>query len=164
MHEQQPQIRHRPAQSYAAIRETVTMQGLPSAIDRGFPELFGWLASQSVGLSGPPFIRYLRVDMDAELTIELAAPVDIEPPAAGRIRPGMLPAGRYVTLLHVGPYDGLVNANAALRRWAQERGILWQIDDASIWGGRIERYLTDPSQEPDPSAWKTEVAYLIADD
>jgi effector-binding domain-containing protein len=164
MQEQQPQIQHRPAQSYAAIPEVVTMQGLPSAVDQGFPELFGWLVSHSVALAGPPFIRYLRVDMDAELTIELAAPVHIEPPAGERVRPGTLPAGRYVTLLHIGPYDGLVDANAALQRWAQEQGIRWQIDDASIWGGRIERYLTDPSQEPDPSAWQTELAYLIADD
>jgi len=161
---EEPQIQHLPAQSYAAVSETVTMPELPGAIDRGFSELFAWLASHSVELAGPPFIRYLKVDMDGELNIELAAPVSTEPPADGRIRLGTLPAGRYVTLLHVGHYDGLVDANAALQRWAQERGIRWQMDDASVWGGRVERYLTDPSQEPDPSTWKTELAYLIADD
>jgi effector-binding domain-containing protein len=163
MHEQQPQIEQRPAESYVAISETVTMQELPRVIDRDFRELFGWLESNSVAPAGPPFIRYVRVDMEAELEVELAAPVDVEPPADQRIRPGTLPAGRYVTLLHVGPYDHLMEANDKLQRWAREEGIRFQIDDASIWGGRVERYLTDPSQEPDPSTWKTELAFLIAD-
>jgi effector-binding domain-containing protein len=161
--EHQPQIQHQPAQPYVAIPEVVTMQGLPGVIDNDFRELFGWLASHSLAPAGPPFIRYLEIDMDAELSIELAVPVDVEPPADGRIRPGTLPAGRYVTFLHVGHYNGLVEANAELQRWAQERGIVWQFDDASRWGGRVERYVTDPSKEPDPSAWKTELAYLIAE-
>jgi hypothetical protein len=28
---------------------------------------------------------------------------------------------------------------------------------------RIEVYLTDPSSEPDPEKWETEVAYMLAD-
>ena len=164
MPEQQPQIQYRPAQSYVAIPEVVTMQGLPGVVDHDIPELFGWLASRSVAPAGPPFIRYLHVEMDAELRIELGVPVDVEPRVDGRIRSGTLQAGRYLTLLHVGPYAGLVQANAELQRWAQERGIRWQIDDASAWGGRVERYLSDPSQERDPSTWKTELAYLIADE
>lgn len=37
------------------------------------------------------------------------------------------------------------------------------MDGESTWIGRIERYLTDPSQEPDPSRWETEIAYLLDD-
>jgi hypothetical protein len=70
-----------------------------------------------------------------------------------------------VTLLHVGPYDGLVGANATLQEWAKERGIRWQMTDAgSRWAARFEQYLTDPSRESDPSRLETELAYLTADD
>jgi hypothetical protein len=31
------------------------------------------------------------------------------------------------------------------------------------WSGRIERYLTDPSTEPDMRQWKTELAFLADD-
>lgn len=159
---QQPQIEHRDAQPYAGIPVNVSMQGLAGAVDHAFPELFGWLAERSLTPAGAPFIRYLKVDMGSELEIELGVPVAAEPTGDERVRAGVLPAGRYITLLHVGPYDGLVQANAALQQWAQERGISWQMDDDSRWRGRVERYLTDPAQQPDPSEWETELAYLAA--
>ena len=161
---EEPHIEHRAPQPYVAIPFRVSMQQLAGAVDQGFPELFGWLASHALTPAGPPFIRYLEVSMDAELSIEVAVPVSTGPPAEGNIRAGVLPAGRYVTLLHVGPYDGLVEANATLQRWAQERNISWQMDSGSTWRGRVERYLTDPSQDRDPSTWQTEVAYLAAED
>jgi effector-binding domain-containing protein len=161
---EEPHIEHRGPQPYVAIPFRVRMQQLAGAVDQGFPELFGWLASHALTPAGPPFIRYLEVNMDADLNIEVAVPVSTDPPAEGNIRAGVLPAGPYVTLLHVGPYDGLVEANAMLQRWAQERNISWQMDGESTWRGRVERYLTDPSQERDPSTWQTEVAYLAAED
>jgi effector-binding domain-containing protein len=160
---QQPQVTQRPAQSYAAIPVTVRMANFAAAIDSGFPELFAWLAQHSLVPTGPPFIRYLRVDMDGELEVELAAPLDGAAPVDERVRGGVLPAGRYVTLLHVGPYDGLLQANATVQQWASERGLAWAMD-GSTWRGRVEHYLTDPAQEPDASRLQTEVAYLLADD
>jgi len=83
---------------------------------------------------------------------------------SGRVRPGVLPAGRYVVLRHTGHYDGLIDANAVLQRWAQERGLEFEMRDTpegSAWGGRFEEYITDPSTEPDPANWETDVAYLL---
>jgi effector-binding domain-containing protein len=159
-----PQIQARPAQHYAAIPVTVTMDSLGPAIDEGFPELFGWLAGQGLAPAGPPFVRYLVIDMARELRIELAVPVAAPVAASGRVQPGTLPAGRYVVLRHTGPYDGLVASNAALQEWAHERGIEFDTEDTPdglAWGGRAEHYLTDPRQEPDPAKWETDVAYLI---
>ena len=72
----EPQIQARAAQPYAAIRQTVTMDGISGAVDEAFPELFGWLSSNGIAPGGPPFIRYLVIDMTAELEIELA-PADL---------------------------------------------------------------------------------------
>jgi effector-binding domain-containing protein len=163
MPENEPHIEDRSAESYAAIPATVTMQTLAGAIDRILPELFGWLASQRLAPAGAPFIRYLRIDMDAELEIELGVPVAGPVPADERVRHGELPAGRYVILLHVGPYDGLIDANATLQDWAEERSVRLRREHGSTWGGRVERYLTDPSAEPDSSRWETELAYLVDD-
>lgn len=35
--------------------------------------------------------------------------------------------------------------------------------DGDRWGARIETYFTDPTVEPDPSRWTTEVAIRLAD-
>jgi hypothetical protein len=40
------------------------------------------------------------------------------------------------------------------------KGIEFDTQGAA-WRGRAEHYLTDPSQEPDPAKWETEVAYLV---
>jgi hypothetical protein len=78
----EPQIQARAALRYAAIPMTVTMGSISDAVDQAFPELFGWLAGNGLAASGPPFIRYLVIDMAAEMEIELGVPVDA--PVAGR--------------------------------------------------------------------------------
>jgi effector-binding domain-containing protein len=101
--------------------------------------------------------------MGRELEVEFGVPVETETIADTRVRAEILPAGRYVTLLHVGPYDGLVAANAALQRWARDRGITWDMDEGVVWRARVEHYLTNPVEQPDSSRWETELAYLTAD-
>jgi effector-binding domain-containing protein len=160
---EEPHVQQREPQAYAGLPLTVTMETLPGAVDAGFPELFGWLGAHEVAPAGPPFIRYHVIDMEGELELELGVPVAVPVPGGDRIRPGVLPGGRYVTLLHTGPYDGLVAANAALQDWARRNGVaLASSADGRHWPGRVEHYLTDPSAEPDPARWQTEVAYLTA--
>ena len=69
------QIQRREAQSYAALPMQVTMDTLAGAVDQAFPELFGWLARHAIAPAGPPFIRYLVIDMAAGLQIEMGVPV-----------------------------------------------------------------------------------------
>jgi effector-binding domain-containing protein len=161
----EPQIQVRAAQHYAAIPATVPMDGISAAVDDAYPELFGWLASQGIPPAGPPFIRYLVIDMARELQLELGVPVAAPIAASGRIQPGTLPGGRYVVLRHTGPYDGLVASNEALQQWAADHGVEFDAsvaDEVSTWRGRAEHYLTDPSKEPDPAKWETDVAYLTS--
>jgi effector-binding domain-containing protein len=117
---QEPRIEERAAQHYAGIQATVPMDGISAAVDEAFPELFGWLAGTGTAPAGPPFIRFLVIDMEALLQLELGVPVAAPMTETGRIRPGILPAGRYVVLRHIGNYDGLIDANAALQQWAQD--------------------------------------------
>ncbi len=65
---------------------------------------------------------------------------------------------------HTGPYD-LVVSNAALQKWARERGVKFDTQDTargSAWRSRAEHYLIDPSKEPDPGKWEDDVAYLTS--
>ena len=160
---QEPKIEERAAQHYAGIQATVPMDGISAAVDEAFPALFGWLAGTGTAPAGAPFIRFLVIDMEALLQLEFGVPV--AEPVAGteRIRPGILPGGRYVVLRHTGNYDGLIEANAALQQWAQDHGLEFDMKDTpegSAWASRFEQYITDPSAEPDPARWETDVAYL----
>lgn len=157
----EPQIRQRAAQPYLAIAAHVTTEAeFRRAADSGFPELFRWLGEHGVEPSGPLLIRYLELDEDGDpLEIELGVPVGAGVPGDERVRAGVLPPGRYATLLHVGPYSSktapdLKAAHAALRDWADKQGV--------ALAGCVEHYRIGPVEEPDHSKWETELAYLAA--
>lgn len=89
----------------------------------------------------------------------------------GRVRADVLPAGRYVTLLHVGPYSSttvpdLGAARAALEEWATKHGIVYsrQTDRGSALPGCVDHYRIGPAEEPDHSKWETELACLVVED
>lgn len=156
-----PRIEQRPEQPYAGIRVRVTHPELGRAVPPLWPEVFGWLAQHGAAPAGPPFIRYLVVDMDGELEVEAGVPVAAPVAGDGRVVAGVLPAGRWAALLHTGHPQELVAANAELQRWGAEKGLRWQVE-GDVWSGRIESSLTDPAREPDPGRWQTDVAYLVA--
>jgi effector-binding domain-containing protein len=161
----EPVVVERDAQPYMSIRGLVSMQRIPDVADR-LPEVFRWLAARGVEPAGPPFFKYNVVDMERELEIEVGVPV--AQPMAGDdvVRPGVLPAGAYATVSHVGHPRQLVDVTAALLRWAADQGLSWDVsrtDHGERWGCRLELYKTDPAVEPDMNRWETELAFRLAD-
>jgi effector-binding domain-containing protein len=162
----EPKVEHRAAVRYVAIRTASPISELPSVEPKLWKAVFGWLGKHHVAPSGAPLIRYLVIDMPNRIEIEVGVPVAKTVKGNGRILSGVLPAGQYVVLTHVGPYDGMVQANADLQAWAEKRGIHWQMHTTklgSAWAGRTEFYLKDPSNEKDPEKYETEIAYLTVD-
>jgi effector-binding domain-containing protein len=158
----EPEIQQRPEQPYVAIAARVSGEAeFRQAADSGFPALFGWLAEQGIAPAGPPFIRYREFDEAGEpVEIELAAPVAAGVAADGPVRADALPAGRWATLLHVGPYShgtepDLRAAHATLRKW---------LDAEGLRAGKecVEQYRIGPVEEADYSKWETELAYLTS--
>ena len=160
-----PEIVTRAGQPYVAIRTQVTMADLGAVVPPLNQEVFAWLGARGAASAGAPFWKYNVIDMARELEIEAGVPV--APAVAGddRVVTGVLPAGRYATLTHVGHPSELVAATGALLDWAAEQGLTFDVtpgDDGDRWACRLENYLTDPSQEPDMSKWVTELAFKLA--
>lgn len=159
----EPKIELREAQPYLGISERLTA-GVPEFADRVFPELFGWLGRNGVHPAGPPFIRFVELDPDGEpVELEVGVPVanGAGEIATGddRVRATALPAGRWLTYLHVGPYRSetltdLANAREELMGWAEEQ----ELSCACA----VEHYRIGPAEEPDFTKWETEFAYLLA--
>jgi effector-binding domain-containing protein len=150
----EPSIEQREEQPYVALSTSITMQGY-GVIGPMFGELFAWLGERGIAPAGSPFIRYLVIDMENLLDIEVAIPVAVLPPTHERVVTGTLPAGSYVTLTYV--EDG-IEANAHLQQWASDRGLRWKNtlrDGRELWGGRIEISTEDGSEST--------AAYLIED-
>ncbi len=86
------------------------------------PGLFGWLAEQGETPSGPPFFRYLTIDMERFLDVEAGVPVAEQVPVEGAYFARTLPAGRYVTTSYVGHPDGLIDETERLLRVGRAGG------------------------------------------
>jgi GyrI-like small molecule binding domain len=158
-----PQIDVRPAQPYLGTRGPV-INGVRAFVDKAFPELFGALAEQGIEPAGPPFLRYHVLDGTGEpLELEAGVPVNADVGPATE-----LPAGRYLTLVHVGPYTSetlpdLAAARERLTSWAETHGLSYaRKTDAGIeLPCALEQFLVGPVEEPDFTKWRTEFAYLL---
>jgi RNA polymerase sigma-70 factor (ECF subfamily) len=167
----EPQIQERAAQPYLAIACEIT-DGVPAAVDRAFPELYGWLAEHGIVPAGTHFIRTLELDRAGEpLVLEVGAPVANSAAADGRIHAGLLPAGRYVTAVHAGPYRSetspdLGAARAAVVTWMTGQGIAWghPTDRGTALLCCVEHFHVGPPDEPDFTKWETELTYLIVEE
>lgn len=159
----EPMIIERAEQPYVAIPAVVTMATIAAALPPLVPRVLGWSSAREIAPAGPPFCRFIVPDMDNELTIEVGIPIaeavavaDDEP-----VTTGVLPAGRYVTALHVGDPSALITVTADLLAWAERAGLTWDVT-GQRWGCRLEEYLTDPAEQPDPARWETRLAFKLA--
>jgi effector-binding domain-containing protein len=129
-------------------------------------DVFGWLQQRGIPPAGAPFFRYHVINMAAKLDVAAGVPVATAVAGDDHVQADVLPAGRYASLLYTGDYAGLMGANAALLAWVGDQGLVldrWDTAQGHAFGGRFETYFTDPSVEPDPGKWETEVAIRLAD-
>jgi effector-binding domain-containing protein len=157
---QSPTVETRIDQPYAAIPVKVSMDQLGSVVPPLTGQVFDWLADRGIHPAGPPFWRYVVVDMDADLELETGVAVASVVEGDERIRTGVLPGGRYATVVHKGHPDTLVSATRDLLDWAAQRGLEWDAN-GDTWGCRLEEYLSDPAEVPDMEDWQTRLAFRL---
>ena len=161
----EPTVITRGEQPYVGIRRTVTMQSIPEIADQ-IPVLAGWLGQRGIAPAGAPFLRYLVIDMDRELVVEAGFPVAAPVEGDGDVFTGALPAGRYVSAVHVGHPSGLYDATSELNAWADAQGLRWAVEQTPAgdsFACRLECFLTDPRVQPDMDKWETELVFKLAD-
>jgi effector-binding domain-containing protein len=162
----EPKLEDRDAQPYVGIRTQAPMRTFKQAIPQLLGEVFAWLEKQGVEPASAPFMRYHVINMAGNMDFELGVPVATAVSGNGRVSPGVLPAGRYASLVYTGVNNG-IKGNKALLDWAAENGITWdRWDDANgdAFRSRVEFFLTNPAEEPNQAKWETEVAIRLADE
>jgi effector-binding domain-containing protein len=160
----EPSVTERSAQPYAAITAKVTMDTIGEVVPPLNQEVFAWLGARGIKPTGAPFWKYNIVDMARGMEIEAGVPTAEKLDGDERVHTGVLPEGRYATLLHVGHPKTLMDATARLLKWADEQGLNWDVSpspDGERWGGRLEIYHDEPGQ--DMNEWETELAFRLAD-
>jgi effector-binding domain-containing protein len=162
-----PRVVKRGVTRYAGIREQARRDKLADVVSRRLPGLFQFLQQHQIPPVGAPLIRYVVVDYNTgNLEIDIGVPVKAGTlPASDHIRAAEIPDGRFATIIHRGPYAGLVDTTAQLLDWAKREKVTWAVveqGDLTRWQARVEHYLAGPPLEHNPAHWKTEVAILLA--
>lgn len=142
-------------ETYAAVvHELVPIADLPAFFERAFHAVAVALAAEGIAPIGPPFGLYRGMP---GLEVDIAAGFPIEAPFRpyGKVLPDELPGGRAVVAIHEGPFDTMERTYALMQSWMAEHELF---PDQLMW----ESYLTDPSTEPDPAKWRTEIVWPIA--
>jgi effector-binding domain-containing protein len=136
------------------IRKRVRMEEVPAFMGEAFGRLYAHAQAHGLTPAGMPASVYHDMPTD---TIDVEAVMPLSGPAegAGDIAVTATPGGRTVTVVHVGPYEGLPGTYRALWTWVGEQGL-------SPAGPPWEEYFTDPNAEPDPAKWVTHVHQPVA--
>jgi effector-binding domain-containing protein len=144
-----PRIVQTTTQATAVIHLTVPREEIRNVMGPGYRELMAAVAAQGIVPAGPWFTRHFKVP-DETFDFEIGVPVRTPIAAAGRVRPGLLPAARVARTVYHGPYDGLPAAWAELIDWV---GVEGHTPAPDLW----EVYVAGPESGSDPATWRTEL-------
>jgi effector-binding domain-containing protein len=158
----EPKIDERAERHYLGIRLQAPYRGMFAQVNKQFPTLNKWLKQKGITSAGAPFLRYHVIDMNGEMDIEVGIPVATPLLGDALVKPGVLPAGRYASLIYIGL--GLA-ANKALLEWISANNLRldkWDDPKGDMFRCRYEAYLTDPKIEPRKKHWEIELAMKLA--
>ena len=136
----------------ASVRREVGSNDIAEALGNMFRAVRETLAAQRIEAVGAPFARYHSFGdiIDLEAGVMVSTPIA----ASGEVKPSQLPAGPAAIAVHAGSYETLSATYEAMQRWLAA-------SPHQPNGGPWELYITDPSAEPDPSRWLTEVIFPL---
>jgi effector-binding domain-containing protein len=148
------------------IRTITPFRGMFAVRDALMASLFSWFDERSLPV-GTVYFRLHVIDMDGPMDIEVGIllPRPLAEPLAAddRVRPTLLPAGRYATLVYVNHGR---RANSTLLQWMESSGLRadrFEDPAGDGFAGRYEAYLTDPRTERMKTKWRTELAIRLAE-
>lgn len=147
------EIQDLPEQATAVRRAAIPAAELRQFFDETFPMLWGAIEGQDVQAVGPPFAMYHGMPGEV-VDLEIGFPVDGAFAPRDELKAGVLPGGRAIVGMHVGPYETLPSTWAAMQEWGAQRGAR---PSDTFW----EVYLSDPGAEPDPNQWRTQLVQPV---
>ncbi len=145
------EIRIVPEQHIAAMRFKVPMTAIAEAMGLGFAKVHDAIAAAGLTPAGAPLARYHSFGgpiIEFECAIPTATPFAGD--GEGEVQASILGGGEAAVGTHIGSYDGIGATWEAISAWVAAQG-------REVGGPGWESYLTDPSEQPDPAKWVTEV-------
>ncbi|HEY7524730.1 MAG TPA: GyrI-like domain-containing protein [Candidatus Limnocylindrales bacterium] len=139
IHATSPELTELPARSAAVVRVDGPVGALPRLLGEAFELTANAVTASGATFAGPPFARYLR--FGETVTAEVGFPYAGELVPTERVYRTLLPGGRAVKGVHVGPYETIATTWEATRTWLRDQGL---VATGTPW----ESYLSEPDATP----------------
>ena len=150
------QVKELPAQLTLQITKQVTFETIPAAMGEAFAAVMAQAEAGGATYAGPPFVIYPE-ECVGEFPMVLCMPVapgGAAPDPASGVELTEVAGGTAASVMHMGPYERLGDAYAAMQTWLQANG-------KTPAGPPREIYLNDPGSVA-PQELLTEIAFPIA--
>jgi effector-binding domain-containing protein len=147
------EIYDQPAQRVVSIRTRSSVEDLPRVMGESYAAIGQYLGGLGEMPSGAPFAAYHNMDVQ-DLDIEIGFPVSHTIPGKANIQATEMPAGKYASCLHKGPYAELAPAYEALTKFVNEHNLL-------TTGIAYEFYLNAPDEVPQEDL-RTQIVFQLA--
>ncbi len=137
------EIKEVAAKTAAVVLFTAGVPEMGQKIGEAFAAVMQYVTETNAQIAGPAIGYYEQLGderFDVRAGFILAAPIE----GNGTVLPFELPAGRVATTTHVGPYETLPEAYAALAEQTEALGEAIEMG-APMW----EEYLTGPEAPPE---------------
>jgi effector-binding domain-containing protein len=148
------EIRDVPRTLFAVARATCSHADVGLALGEAMQRMLDPMRQLDLQPTGAPFCRCTDW-RDRDCDIEIGVPVRQPVPKTVELSGIELGGVKAAYTRHVGPYEELAKAHAAIRSWIKENG---KASAGSPW----ETYVTDPREEDDPRRWVTDIYWPIA--
>lgn len=135
------EVNEQPAQPVPSMRKKTSMANLPQELGQAYGAIIHYLDESGEKPSGIAFAAYFNMDME-NLDVEMGFTVPRPLEGKGDIKAGEIPAGRQVSSMHKGPYQGMEPVYEAVTKWIQEKGYV-------PTGVAYEFYYNSPMEVPE---------------
>jgi effector-binding domain-containing protein len=154
-------VEERPERPYVGIRVVTPFRGMLGVYADLLKELSAWVAQSGLETVEYGFLRLHVIDMSGPMDVEAGFFTVGEQPGDDRVRPGLMPPGRYATLTY---RDHAIQANRALIDWVRDSGLTLDRrgePEGDAFACRYEACLTDPKLEPRKTRREIELAIKL---
>lgn len=139
-------------QHAVSIRTRSAVGDLPKVIGNAYGVIIKYLSELGKEPSGAPFVAYYNMDMQ-DLDIEIGFPVCESIAGKNEVEKSEIKGGKYITCMHIGPYNKIEPAYTALINWASENGYI--LNEMAY-----EFYLNCPTEVPE-SELQTRIVFPL---
>lgn len=136
-----------------AVRGEVPVSELSEFFAAAFRKVFSVAEENRIAIVGPPFGYYPEMPTDVVI-VEAGFPVGAPAGYSGEVHDLLLPGGRALVVVHVGPFDTMVDTYSRIQAWMDTENLEPEL-------GMWESYLSDPQENPDPATWETKIVWPV---